>query len=182
MPRHYFKSPEERAAFFWTRYVETETGCWEWNGPLYKHGYGCTTNVHDARKTTYAHRTAWELTNGAIPDAMLVCHTCDNRKCINPAHLFLGTYADNSHDCHAKGRARNGREDQTHCKRGHEFTPENTRHGIVNGGPARICRACQNMHIAAYRQKPDVQARLKERERHRTIRRREARIAARAAA
>jgi hypothetical protein len=51
-----------------------------------------------------AHRVAWELTYGAIPDGMCVCHACDNRACCNPEHLWLGTRTDNNRDCDAKHR------------------------------------------------------------------------------
>lgn len=58
------------------------------------------------RRTVYAHRFAWEITNGPIPVGLLACHHCDNPPCCNPAHLFLGTHADNNADMNAKGRAR----------------------------------------------------------------------------
>ncbi|MGH7024521.1 MAG: HNH endonuclease signature motif containing protein [Caulobacteraceae bacterium] len=57
------------------------------------------------RDTRYAHRLAWELANGPIPDGLLILHKCDNPVCCNPDHLFLGTAADNHADCAAKGRA-----------------------------------------------------------------------------
>lgn len=56
----------------------------------------------------YAHRRAWEQANGPIPEGMFICHHCDNPKCINPAHLFLGTCADNIKDRDAKGRQAKG--------------------------------------------------------------------------
>jgi hypothetical protein len=83
----------------------TESGCLLWFGASQDEGYG--TLVRDG-KYLLAHRVAWELAFGPIPDGMRVCHKCDCPPCINPAHLFLGTDADNQADCAAKGRARRG--------------------------------------------------------------------------
>jgi hypothetical protein len=57
-------------------------------------------------KSVRAHRYAWEMVHGPIPRGLFACHRCDNRKCVNPDHLFLGTSRDNMHDMIAKGRAR----------------------------------------------------------------------------
>jgi hypothetical protein len=78
------------------------TLCLEWTGSVNKTtGYGKTRL--DGRLID-AHRAAWIVTHGPIPEGMLVCHKCDNRRCIAPAHLFLGTHRDNMLDAHAKGR------------------------------------------------------------------------------
>ena len=74
--------------------------CWEWQGTRISGKYGrlARDGYH-----VWAHRLAWELENGPIPDGLLVCHRCDNPPCCNPAHLFLGTYADNARDRDLKG-------------------------------------------------------------------------------
>lgn len=81
------------------------TGCLEWTGTLWKTGYG---RFQMANKSHKAHRVAYELAKGAIEGAACVLHRCDNRKCINVDHLFIGTRKDNNLDKTAKGRQTKG--------------------------------------------------------------------------
>ena len=86
---------------FWRFFEKRENGCWEWKNWLNNRGYGvfCVE-----RKNQYAHRYSWELHNGKIPEGKFVCHKCDNPKCVNPDHLFLGVAKIDVRDCISKGR------------------------------------------------------------------------------
>jgi hypothetical protein len=76
--------------------------CWPWLGTRDHDGYGVIGD--DARRQMRAHRLAWERVNGPLPPGRYVLHHCDNPPCCNPAHLFVGTIADNNHDMIRKGR------------------------------------------------------------------------------
>lgn len=90
---------------FWTKVNKTET-CWLWTKAVCKsRGYGRIT-IDKISKS--AHRVSWELTYGPIPHGMSVLHKCDNRICVNPDHLFLGTQKDNMIDMVSKGRSSRG--------------------------------------------------------------------------
>ena len=78
-----------------------ETGCWVWAGARDAHGYGMLSINNNTRR---AHRVAYEAFCEEIPQGMVICHSCDNPSCINPAHLRVGTQADNVADREARGR------------------------------------------------------------------------------
>ena len=107
----------DRVAFFWSQVDKNGpvhpvlgTACWPWiGGSRTEWGYGLIRwrngSGRDKRPLLRAHRVAWELTNGPVPDGLFVCHHCDNPPCCNPAHHFLGTTQDNTADKVAKGRS-----------------------------------------------------------------------------
>lgn len=86
---------------------EPNSGCWLWLGRPNSDGYGVATW---RGKSEGAHRKSWTHYRGPIPAGMLVLHKCDNRACMNPDHLFLGSNADNAADRDAKGRQSRGRD------------------------------------------------------------------------
>lgn len=92
---------------FWARVVKTDR-CWEWTGPTYQvSGYGQTTGQIFGKQSMTAHRFAWLVTRGPVPDGLFVLHDCDNRRCVRPSrgHLKLGTHGDNMQDMVARGRS-----------------------------------------------------------------------------
>lgn len=81
--------------------IDTQTGCWNWTATLHRGGYGLTWANKKVRK---AHRVSYQLYYGEFDETLYVLHKCDNRKCVNPEHLFLGTALDNARDMISKNR------------------------------------------------------------------------------
>lgn len=122
-------------ARFWPK-VDKSGDCWEWTAARYTTGYAAFAMEG---KQGLAHRASYEINIGSIPDGMMVLHRCDNRACVNPAHLFLGTHADNMRDRNAKGRQ----------SRGEKSRPKNPARGLRNGKytkPERTPRGERNGH------------------------------------
>ena len=120
------------------------SGCWEWQRATMNSGYGRIYQGFD--RDMSAHKGAYLTWVGEVPEGLCVLHRCDNRICINPSHLFLGTKADNSRDMVAKGRQKCPARARTHCPRGHQYDG-------INSKGARICSICHRAAVARFKER-----------------------------
>ena len=135
---------------FEAKYRRDPSGCWLWTAATSQTDTGRRGRFWLGGAVQWAPRAAYMLYVGD-PSSLLVCHTCDNGLCVNPAHLFLGSDADNNQDKSRKGRAYRASRVVTHCKRGHEYTAENTKTFTLRTGyTSRQCRTCLRAYSTAY--------------------------------
>ena len=129
--------------------LEVVGECLIWEGRLTSKGYGVfdEKGADGVWRTVRAHRRAYEALWGPVPEGLQVHHACDVPACYAPLHLWAGTQDENNKDRARKGRTKNGKEGTTRCKRGHEFTPENT---VTYSNGQRTCRTCRDERMARY--------------------------------
>ncbi len=110
MPRRSTQTLEQRLL----KNTEKTDTCWLWLGYKRCNGYGALKVDAPKNKIEYAHRIAYKLWKGSIPDHLDVCHSCDVRNCINPDHLWVGTHQENMNDAFSKGRIPNKKYNNKH--------------------------------------------------------------------
>lgn len=123
-------------AYILARVTVTDNGCWLWNLSRNADGYGKVGRTTNPWGEQMAHRVAFRIWNGDIPDGLQIDHLCRNRPCANPAHLEAVAHRTNMRRApHIAAQIA-----RTHCKWGHEFSPENTY--VAPSDNRRRCRAC----------------------------------------
>lgn len=145
------KSHDTLARRFWSK-VDKSTECWIWTGSRLPSGHG---RINLAGRVEVASRVSFYLHHGRWP--VFACHHCDVAACVNPAHIYDGDAVSNMADMIARGR--HSEASKSHCVRGHEFTPQNTRIYTARGGVERACRACARERGASYRREARLSGR-----------------------
>ncbi len=131
----------------------TETGCWQWRGASGHDGYGVVnlTVEYKRRQQFKAHRVAYELLVGPIPEGLTIDHLCRNTGCVNPEHMEPVTAAENARRVHA-GR--------THCKNGHPLEGENLSKYKTAKSVRRVCRQChREAQLVRYHEQKQLKGR-----------------------
>ena len=146
--------PEAALRHLRARVKISDAGCWEWAGFVGPNGYASCSY----RNRYYmAHRLAAIASFGPFDPLLQVCHRCDNRRCCNPDHLFIGTRQDNVRDSVVKKRHHLSRK--THCTRGHELSGDNlARYTSDCGGVRRVCKICELGRMRRRAGWPDAEA------------------------
>lgn len=130
---------------FWGKIEFTES-CWMWKASSSGQPgrrYGCFWNG----KIIKAHQFSFEAFHGPRTNGKIICHTCDNGLCVNPAHLYEGTHKDNVRDSVDRGRHSNGQHLKTHCPQGHPYVFSNVyQEKTAGGGITRHCKTCKDIH------------------------------------
>lgn len=133
---------------------DLNSGCWLWSRGVTGDGYGAL-KCHGYPRS--AHRASWQAHNGPIPPGLHILHSCDTPQCVNPAHLRAGTHAENMADITARGRrkpsATGTYAPMSHCRRGHEFTSENT---FIDARGDRGCLECRRARNRAFKRRRQI--------------------------
>lgn len=145
---------EEDIIKYWSKVdIKSKDDCWEWLAGINADGYG---NFYCDYKTYSASRLSWIFTNGPIPEGKLCLHKCDNRKCVNPNHLYIGTHSDNNSDREWRNPGTSGRQSsigasgirtvQKLFKQGYSQKSISECFGLSTGQIHRLCRGTSGKH------------------------------------
>lgn len=133
-------------ARFWAKVQVTSSGCWLWTGTLSAKGYGRFRPNGNMNRRVMAHRFAYEILVGLIPEGKQLDHKCRNRACVNPDHLEVVT----NHENILRGETGQYLKNRTHCPHGHPYDEINT-YVFPNG--RRSCRICRRMYVRNFRER-----------------------------